>query len=302
MNARTERPPRERVDGVVLLDKPSGLSSNAALQKVRRLYNAAKGGHTGTLDPLASGLLPLCLGEATKFSQTLLDADKAYIARVRLGETTDTGDAEGEVQLRRPVSVELAQIEAVLLRFSGEITQIPPMYSALKRDGKPLYEYARAGVTLERTPRQVRIHEISVSDFDGRDFDLSVACSKGTYIRTLAEDIGEALGCGAHLVALRRTRIGSFNIEDAVPLQVLEDAQTRAVALASADLLVRNLPAVELDEVAAGAFNHGQSVQLPSGGEGLVRVFAAGGFLGLGRWEPEGRLAPHRLVASTSGA
>jgi len=302
MNARTERPPRQRVDGVVLLDKPSGLSSNAALQKVRRLYNAAKAGHTGTLDPMASGLLPLCLGEATKFSQTLLDADKAYVARVRLGETTDTGDAEGEVQQRRPVSADLAQIEAVLPQFSGEITQIPPMYSALKRDGKPLYEYARAGVTLERMPRQVRIHEISASDFDGRDFDLHVACSKGTYIRTLAEDIGEALGCGAHLVALRRTRIGNFNIEDAVLLQALEDAEVRADVLAPADLLVGNLPTIDLDESAAGAFNHGQCVHPPAGGEGLARVFAAGAFLGLGRWEPDGRLAPHRLVAFTSGA
>ncbi|WP_341677792.1 tRNA pseudouridine(55) synthase TruB [Niveibacterium sp. SC-1] len=302
MSARIERPPRQRVDGVVLLDKPSGLSSNTALQKVRRLYNAAKGGHTGTLDPLASGLLPLCLGEATKFSQMLLDADKAYVARVRLGETTDTGDAEGEILQSRPVSVDLAQIQAALPGFSGEITQIPPMYSALKRDGKPLYEYARAGVTLERAPRQVRVHELSADNFDGRDFDLSVACSKGTYIRTLAEDIGEALGCGAHLVALRRTRIGGFHIDAAVSLAALDDPHARAAALAPADLLAGGLPIVELDAVLAGAFTHGQAVRPQAAGEGLARVFAAGAFLGLGRREADGRLLPHRLVAFTSGA
>lgn len=219
---RPARKPRLKVDGVVLFDKPSGMSSNGALQTVRRLYWAAKGGHTGTLDPMASGLLPLCLGEATKFSQMLLDADKTYLARVKLGVRTTTGDAEGEVTNTRPVLVDDAQIAAAAARFLGEIDQVPPMYSALKRDGKALYEYAREGVTLEREPRRITIHRIECGPLVGDEFDLEVCCSKGTYIRTLAEDIGEALGCGAHLVGLRRTGIGPFVIDGAVTLETLD--------------------------------------------------------------------------------
>ncbi|GAA5185427.1 tRNA pseudouridine(55) synthase TruB [Niveibacterium umoris] len=302
--SRLPRAPRQKVDGVVLLDKPCGMSSNAALQTVRRLYNAAKGGHTGTLDPLASGLLPLCLGEATKFSQMLLDADKSYVARVKLGVTTTTADAEGEVLNVRPVLADDEAVSGVVAQFSGEIEQIPPMYSALKRDGKALYEYARDGVTLERAPRQVTIHEISAGPLEGDEFDLAVRCSKGTYIRTLAEDIGERLGCGAHLVALRRTAIGPFGIESSVPLLQLESGEdARALALRSADLLVSHLPEVPLAPDAAGSFLHGQAVAAPlPPGATECRVFAEGRFLGLGRVDVDGRLAPRRLIATAAGA
>lgn len=291
------------IDGVVLLDKPVGLSSNTALQKVRRAYRAAKGGHTGTLDPLASGLLPLCLGEATKFSQMLLDADKAYVARVRLGETTTTGDAEGEILVRSALRPSEADIDAVLPRFLGEIEQIPPMYSALKRDGKPLYEYARAGVELERASRRVTILSLARGALDAQEFDLEVACSKGTYIRTLAEDIGAALGCGAHITALRRTRIGPFLIEDAVGLEALEnDPAQRAAALKPVDLLAGHLPVVELDEDLCRRFAHGQSVALLAYEPGEARVYRGERFLGLGRCEANGMLVPVRLVAERASS
>lgn len=298
------RAPRLRIDGVVMLDKPVGMSSNGALQAVRRVYNAAKGGHTGTLDPLASGLLPLCLGEATKFSQMLLDADKSYRARVRLGVTTTTGDAEGEVIATLPVTVSNEGIARVVAGFCGEIEQVPPMYSALKRDGKALYEYARAGVTLEREARRVSIHAIAAGAIEGQEFDLDVCCSKGTYIRTLAEDIGAQLGCGAHIVALRRTRIGPFDIADAVSLEQLELSEAvRSASLRPADLLASHLPAVPLAPDAAGSFLHGQSVAVPlPPGAVECRVFADGRFLGLGRVSPDGRLAPRRLIASHAGA
>jgi len=301
---RPARAPRLKVDGVVLFDKPSGMSSNAALQTVRRLYWAAKGGHTGTLDPMASGLLPLCLGEATKFSQMLLDADKRYVARVKLGIKTTTGDAEGEVVTTRPVDVDDARLSAAVAAFCGEIDQVPPMYSALKRDGKALYEYAREGVTLEREPRRVKIHRIVCGPLAGDEFDLEVSCSKGTYIRTLAEDIGEILACGAHLVGLRRTAIGPFTIDAAVSLQELESGeQARADALSPPDLLASHLPAVPLAPDAAGSFLHGQSVAVPlPPGAVECRVFADGRFLGLGRVDPDGRLAPRRLIASVAGA
>lgn len=291
------------IDGVVLLDKPVGLSSNTALQKVRRAYRAAKGGHTGTLDPLASGLLPLCLGEATKFSQMLLDADKAYVARVRLGETTTTGDAEGEILVRSALRPSEADFDAVLPRFLGEIEQIPPMYSALKRDGKPLYEYARAGVELERASRRVTILSLARGALDAQEFDLEVACSKGTYIRTLAEDIGAALGCGAHITALRRTRIGPFLIEDAVGLEALEDDPAqRAAALKPVDLLAGHLPVVELDEDLCRRFAHGQSVALLAFEPGEARVYRGERFLGLGRCEANGMLVPVRLVAERASS
>ena len=215
----------KQVDGVLLLDKPLHLSSNDALQKARRFFSAAKAGHTGTLDPLATGLLPVCFGEATKFSADLLDADKAYVADVRLGQTTATGDAEGEVLQTRPVQVSAEQLAAVLPRFTGVIAQVPPMYSALKRDGKPLYELARQGLEVEREAREVTILSLAASDFDGINFRLHVDCSKGTYIRTLAEDIGETLGCGAHLTGLRRTRVGPLELDRAVSLVELENTE-----------------------------------------------------------------------------
>jgi len=218
----------ERVDGVLLLDKPGGLSSNHALQKARRLLNAAKAGHTGTLDTIATGLLALTFGEATKFSADLLNADKAYRATLMLGVTTTTGDAEGEVTGTAPVDVEDAAIDAVLSRYVGTIEQVPPMHSALKRDGRPLYELARAGVEVERAPRQVQVHSLRCVERAGTTLVFDVECSKGTYVRVLAEDIGEALGCGAHLTGLRRTRVGPLALEGSETLERLEQLPVEA--------------------------------------------------------------------------
>ena len=217
---RTKRV-RDAVDGVLLLDKPVGLSSNDALIKAKRFMNAKKAGHTGTLDPFATGLLPLCFGEATKFSQDLLEADKTYLATVHLGLCTDTGDTEGAVTATREVSCTLADIEAVLPRFRGPIKQVPPMYSALKRDGKALYEYAREGITLEREARDVVIHKLEIVGYEAPFLKIEVTCSKGTYIRVLGEDIGAALGCGAHLNALRRTQVGALTTDKMVTLEDL---------------------------------------------------------------------------------
>jgi tRNA pseudouridine55 synthase len=296
---------RSVVDGVLLLDKPQGMSSNAALQTARRLLNAAKAGHTGTLDPMASGLLPLTFGEATKFSQMLLDADKTYEAVVQLGIETDSGDADGAVLATRPVAVGRAQLAAVLDGFRGDIEQVPPMYSALKRDGKALYEYARAGIEIEREARKVRIHALELLDFTDTRFCLRVACSKGTYIRSLAMDIGSALGCGAHLCALRRTRIGAFDVADALTLEVLEaqPAEARIGLLAPADALVAAYPECRLDAEQARALLQGR-VLAPgeAGAEGLVRVYGPRGFLGLGQWQQGGKLAARRLIATGTDA
>ena len=213
---------KRSITGVLLLDKPFGISSNAALQQVKRLYQAAKAGHTGNLDPIATGLLPICLGEATKFSQYLLDANKTYKARFKLGQTTSTGDSEGDVLTSQPVNVTLAQVENVLHRFVGKISQVPPMYSALKHQGKALYTYARAGVEIERPAREVTIYSLHLDEFNGDELVVTVACSKGTYVRVLAEDIGAALGCGAYMSELRRTEIGEFNILHAQTIAQLE--------------------------------------------------------------------------------
>ncbi|MBN8440175.1 MAG: tRNA pseudouridine(55) synthase TruB [Thauera sp.] len=295
---------RRIVDGVLLLDKPQGLSSNHALQTARRLLNAAKAGHTGTLDPMASGLLPLTFGEATKFSQMLLDADKTYEAVVQLGVETDSGDAEGAVIATHPVAVAEAQLGEVLARFRGEIDQVPPMYSALKRDGKALYEYAREGVELERAPRRVTIHALDLLDFAGERFSLRVSCSKGTYIRSLAMDIGTALGCGAHLCGLRRTRIGSFEVGDAVSLDRIEATaeNERDALLAPVDALVSEFPAVVLDVEQEGWLLQGRTLRLSSpGSAGPVRAYGPQGFLGLAQWQPDGALAPKRLIATGAG-
>jgi tRNA pseudouridine55 synthase len=288
----------KQVDGVLLLDKPIGLTSNDALQKARRLFSAAKGGHTGTLDPLASGLLPLCFGEATKFSADLLDADKTYEAVLRLGVTTDSGDAEGLVTARQPVSVSETDIKDALLRFLGPIQQVPPMHSALKRNGRPLYELARKGIEVEREPRAVTIHAIDVLGFDGESLTLRVACSKGTYIRVLAADIGEALGCGAHLAALRRTVVGSLDLARAVSLSELEalDESRRAGFLQPVDALLHTLPVVTLEGEAAERFSHGNPVDLPTGLSGKIRVYADGHLIGVGEPGRDARLWPKRLV------
>ncbi len=289
------------VDGVLLLDKPAGLSSNAALQRVRHLLNAQKAGHTGTLDPMATGLLPLCFGNATKFSADLLDADKAYEARVRLGITTDSGDAEGVVLEERPVHVTLAEINAAAARFLGNIDQVPPMYSALKRNGECLYEIARRGETVEREPRRVRIDTLEVKDFDGTSFTMITRVSKGTYIRVLAEDIGRALGCGAHLVALRRTRVGELTLERAVSLETLQACASVADArlkLEAADALLQSLPAVSLTDTDAARLMQGQRLALGLSIRGRARVYGPEKeLLGTALINERGVLQPERLIA-----
>ena len=303
MNA-PRRSPRRKLDGVILLDKPTGISSNAALQQVRRVFNAARGGHTGTLDPLASGLLPLCLGEATKFSQTLLDADKAYDAELGLGVRTSTGDAEGQVLETRPGRISATDFSAACAQFLGEIEQMPPMYSALKVAGRPLYSYAREGVTLERKSRRVCIKRIEVLRFDTDTARIAVDCSKGTYMRTLAEDIGALLGCGAHLVSLRRTRIGRFRIEESIPLARIEADPEGAMGwLLPADYLLADWPCVQLEEQATGRFARGQTATITSRvGDGPVRVYGPSGrFLGAADHEA-GLLRPRRLMSASDPA
>lgn len=291
----------KQVDGVLLLDKPLGLTSNDALQKARRLFSAAKGGHTGTLDPLATGLLPLCFGEATKFSADLLDADKTYEAVVRLGVTTDSGDAEGTVIATAAVDVSKDDIFRVLRQFAGTIRQVPPMHSALKRNGRPLYELARQGIEVERESRMVTIHAIDCLSFGGDSLTLRIACSKGTYIRVLAADIGRALGCGAHLAGLRRTRVGDLDLGAAVTLAHLEslDEAGRASCLQPVDALLRSLPSATLEGKAAERFRHGNPVDLPAGLSGKIRIYVDGTLIGVGEPAPDGRLWPKRLVHLT---
>lgn len=299
MTARRER---RAISGVLLLDKPEGISSNAALQHAKRLYRAQKAGHTGNLDPIASGLLPICFGEATKFSQYLTDSDKRYRAIIRLGQTTDTGDAEGRVLETHPVRVTSQQLQAVLQQFKGEIEQIPPMHSALKHQGRPLYHYARKGVEIERAPRRVIIHELILLDFDGRDrVALDVRCSKGTYIRVLAEDIGKALGCGAYLAGLRRTEVGGFSVEQAVTLDQLEamDEAGRDRLLLPVDVLAAAFPRIDLDADGAFYLRRGQPLWLPRlNAAEQYRIYdEKQQFIGVGGVDSQGRLAPRRLIA-----
>jgi len=291
---------RQPIDGVLLLNKPVGITSNAALQKAKWLLNAKKAGHTGTLDPFADGLLPLCFGEATKFSAYLLEADKHYRAVLQLGVTTTTGDPEGEILATREVHTSRAEIEAVLPRFMGEIEQIPPMHSALKHQGRPLYEYARAGIEIERPPRKVTIRALELIECDAPRVVLDVQCSAGTYIRTLAQDIGAALGCGAYLTTLTRTAVAGFKLEQTHTLAELEalEASQRQALLIPADCLVAHLPAVMLDATDAEALCQGRCVALPAAHSGLTRVYtAAHTFLGLADANA-GRLLPHRLIAT----
>lgn len=300
----TKRQHGRRIDGVLLLDKPSGIGSNAALQRSRRLMEAERGGHTGTLDPMASGLLVLCFGEATKFSGELLEAGKRYLARLRLGERTSTGDAEGDVLERRPVSVTREQLERSLERFRGGITQVPPMFSALKREGRPLYEYARRGITLERAARKVTISALEIEDFAGDEATLSVSCSKGTYVRALAEDIGEVLGCGAHLIGLVRTAVGAFRLEQAHRIEDIEalPVSERSSLLLAVDVLVQDLPPVQLPEHLEGAFLNGRTVGPVPGPAGRARVYGTGGrFLGLALVDGSGGARPKRLLTVCEG-
>ena len=289
------------IDGVLLLNKPRGLSSNAALQRARRALGAAKAGHTGTLDPMASGLLPVAFGEATKFCQYLLDADKVYLAEVRLGITTDTGDAEGQVLAssdRRPAAAEIVEICS---RFKGQMDQMPPMYSALKRDGKPLYAYARAGTEVERQARRITIHRLEILEIRGEHFRFRVCCSKGTYIRTLAEDIGAALGCGGHLTALTREVTGNFQITDAISLADFEamsqDARFRC--LMPADTFAKHLPILSLSPDQGERLSHGQGAEITGGTIlGPCRLYLGNQFLGMGRVDSAGFLTPLRLLAT----
>jgi tRNA pseudouridine55 synthase len=306
----TNPPKKKRVPihGVLLLDKSAGKSSTDMLAKAKWLLNAQKAGHTGTLDPFATGLLPLCFGEATKFAQDLLDADKSYETVVHLGITTTTGDTEGEVVNTCEVDVAQERIDAVLTQFRGEIDQVPPMYSALKRDGKPLYEYARAGVTLEREARRVTIHALELIDYQAPFLTLRVRCSKGTYIRVLGEDIGAALGCGAHLRALRRTQVGNLSIDGALTIDQLANIAEpeRVSTLAPVDALLASFEAVRLPDELAKRFLHGQRLALEKDGmgiaacEGRVRVYRQtdGQLLGTGMMTKFGVLAPERLISS----
>ena len=303
------RYPRRAVNGVVLLDKPIGWTSNAALQAVKRLYQAAKAGHTGSLDPLASGLLPICLGEATKLSGFLLNANKGYRFVCRLGVTTVTGDAEGEVLSTQPVGpLDRATVEAALQRFMGTIQQIPPMYSALKHKGRPLYELARKGIEVKREPREVTIHELRLLRLEDESLECELLCSKGTYVRTLATDLGEVLGCGAHVAALRRVRVEPY---DAARMVTLEELHERAeqglatldTALLPLDSMVAEWPAIRVRGDAAFYLGQGQPVLVPRApSQGWVRLYQGEEcFFGIGEILDDGRVAPRRLLASELG-
>lgn len=306
--------PRRRgrdIHGVLLLDKPQGLSSNDALQKVKRLYNANRAGHTGALDPLATGMLPICLGEATKFSQYLLDSDKRYRVIAKLGQRTDTSDADGQIVQERPVNFTLAQLDAALDTFRGDIQQVPSMYSALKYQGKKLYEYARQGIEVPREARSITVYELQFIRWEGDELELEIHCSKGTYIRTITDDLGELLGCGAHVIYLRRLQVATYPIARMVTLEQLNAlvAQAQEQAIAPGELLdpllmpmdspVENYPEVNLLPVVAGYVKQGQPVQVAGApASGLVRITEGEErkFIGVGDIAEDGRVAPRRLV------
>ncbi len=292
---------KREIDGVFLLNKPLGFSSNQALKKIQWLFNAKKAGHTGTLDPMASGLLPICIGEATKFSNRLLEANKTYIATVQLGLTTTTGDQEGEVVSQKEVVLKPNQLQETLQKFIGDITQIPPMFSALKFEGKPLYEYARQGIEIERKPRPVTIYDIKLNKIEESIVILEVICSKGTYIRTLAEDIGHALGCGAHLKGLERTQTGNFQLPDALTIEALEamSMASREKTLLPVDALLEGLSSIELTVTETEAIKKGQAIDFISENDNELRLYGASGqFLGVGQPDLQGRLFPKRLIAN----
>ncbi|MCS4269278.1 tRNA pseudouridine(55) synthase TruB [Serratia sp. BIGb0163] len=306
--------PRRRgrdIHGVLLLDKPQGLSSNDALQKVKRLYNANRAGHTGALDPLATGMLPICLGEATKFSQFLLDSDKRYRVIARLGQRTDTSDADGQIVQERPVSFTQAQLDAALDSFRGDIKQVPSMYSALKYQGKKLYEYARQGIEVPREARSITVYELQFIRWEGDELELEIHCSKGTYIRTITDDLGELLGCGAHVIYLRRLQVATYPTERMVTLEQLSELleQAHRQEIAPAELLdpllmpmdspVENYPEVNLLPVVAGYVKQGQPVQVAGApASGMVRITEGEErkFIGVGDIADDGRVAPRRLV------
>ena len=293
---------KRALSGVLLLDKPVGVSSNTALQKARRLFGAQKAGHTGVLDPLASGLLPICFGEATKFAQYLLDADKAYIATMKLGEATTTGDAEGDIIATSDCAVSAEAFQAACTRFTGPVRQVPPMFSALKHEGRPLYEYARKGIVIERKPRDICIHAIDIEAFAPPLARIAVRCSKGTYIRTLSEDIAKHIGTFAHLTALRRTETAGFTIRESHTLDALAafDETERDALLLPCDVLVRHLPKIELNDRAVTMLKCGQRPQFTEdmSAEQPIRVYdRSGTFIGLVEYQNEiGRLKALRLM------
>lgn len=306
--------PRRRgrdVHGVLLLDKQQGASSNDVLQKVKRLYNANRAGHTGALDPLATGMLPICLGEATKFSQYLLDSDKRYRVIARLGQRTDTSDADGQVVEERPVNFTAAELASALESFRGNTQQIPSMYSALKYQGKKLYEYARQGIEVPREARPITVYELLFIRHEGDELELEIHCSKGTYIRTIIDDLGEKLGCGAHVIYLRRLAVSRYPIERMVTLEQLQALvqQAEHQDVPAAELLdpllmpmdspASDFPVVNIPSVVAAYFKNGQPVRASTTpGEGLVRVTEGeeGKFIGMGEIDDQGRVAPRRLV------
>jgi len=302
--ARRRRNKGRNISGILLLDKPTGMTSNAALQRVKRLFNANKAGHTGSLDPMATGLLPLCLGEATKVSGFLLDSDKHYIGTAKLGERTDSGDADGEVVQTHPVEAySEAQILEIFKQYTGEITQVPPMHSAIKVNGQPLYKLAHQGIEIERKSRQVEIFSLELLAQREDELDIDVHCSKGTYIRTLMQDIGEELGCGAHLNALRRTGAGPFDLENSITLTELEQLADEGFAAMDAYLLpmefaLADWPQVKLTSDSTHYLCQGQAVQVPKAPtRGWVCLFADDDrFLGVGQILGDGRVAPRRLI------
>jgi tRNA pseudouridine55 synthase len=290
------------VDGILLLDKPQGISSNAALQTVKRLFHAAKAGHTGALDPLATGMLPLCFGEATKFSQFLLDSDKGYRVIGKFGERTDSGDSTGEIIESKPVKVSNKQLEKALEKFRGDIMQIPSMFSALKHQGQPLYKYARKGIEIERPARPVTVYELELLRFDGNEVELFIECSKGTYIRNIIDDLGQELGCGAHVTMLHREFVADYPVEQMVTLQQLEDDREQQLSLDDyllpIDSAVLHLDSAELDTESAEYFCHGQPINYPNLTEGeLIRVYdEEQSFLGIAEVDDQDMLAPKRIV------
>ena len=304
--SRRRRNRGRSINGIVLLNKACGLSSNAALQQVKKLYEANKAGHTGSLDPLATGVLPLCLGEATKISQFLLDSDKRYRTKIKLGERTDSGDKTGTViQSIAGFSVSEADIEKELAAFRGEIEQLPPMHSALKVDGVPLYKMARKGIEIEREKRKVTVYEISLLNIAEDVIELEIACSKGTYIRTIADDLGQALGCGANIVELKRTQAGVFREEDCKDIEALTELKMQGGLeviddqLIPMDQAIAELPEVNLPSLTASHLKNGQAVivrHLPK--EGLVRLYEEEQFIGIGCIDDDGKVAPRRLIVS----
>jgi tRNA pseudouridine55 synthase len=312
MGRRRKRKPHERdVHGILLLDKPAGITSNDALQRVKRLYRAARAGHTGSLDKPATGMLPLCLGEATKVSSYLLNADKTYISFAKLGVVTSTADAEGEVLTSTQVpEFTQQQLEEVIAQFVGDIEQVPPMYSALKMDGQRLYKLAYQGLEVERKPRLVTIHQIDLLHFDQDSFKIQVRCSKGTYIRTLVEDIGQALGCGAHVSTLRRLSTGPFNKEQMVSLETIENLskdgedvdEAMDQLLVPVDGALEHLPELKLPEEMAYYLCLGQAVSVPQAPtDGLVRIYDHNRvFIGIGTILDDGRVAPKRLLKTNN--